>query len=62
MTVRKRLRRRNAIRALLQNLEIRPFCEDSEPVSSGGWLSQPRPRFASSARSAPERGSREDRR
>jgi hypothetical protein len=62
MTVRKRLRRRNAIRALLQNLEIRPFCEDAEPVSSGGWLSQPRPRFASSARATIERSSRDNRR
>jgi hypothetical protein len=62
MTMRKRLRRRNALRALLQNLEMRPFCEDAAPVSSGGWLSHPRPRFANGARSAPERGSREDRR
>ena len=31
MTLRKLLRRRSAFRALLQNLETRPFCDDTPP-------------------------------
>ena len=42
MTMRKLLRRRSAIRELLQNLETRPFSEDTPP-SAGGWLNQSRP-------------------
>ena len=42
MTMRQRLRRRSAIREILRNLETRPFCEETPPVS-GGWLNQRRP-------------------
>jgi len=40
MTMRKLLRKRNAFRQLLQNLETRPLCADGQTLS-GGWLSQP---------------------
>jgi hypothetical protein len=42
MTMRKRLRRRCAVRELLQKLVTAPFCEDAPPVS-GGMLGRPRP-------------------
>jgi len=45
MTMRKRLRRRCAVRELLQKLVTAPFCEDAPPVS-GGLLSMPRPGLA----------------
>ena len=49
MTMRKRLRRRCAVRELLQNLVTAPFCEDAPPVS-GGILGRPRPGLAQSSR------------
>jgi hypothetical protein len=51
MTMRKLLRKRNAFRQLLQNLETRPLCADGQPLS-GGWLSQPRPGLARAASGA----------
>ncbi len=59
MTMRKLLRRRSALRELLQNLDTRPFCEDIPP-SSGGWLNQPRPRLAHSSRGASPRSRQGD--
>jgi hypothetical protein len=57
MTTRRLQRRRNAIRTLLQNLDTRPFCEDTLP-QSGGWLSHPRPRLARNASSGAGQGDR----
>jgi hypothetical protein len=54
MVMRKLLRRRSAFRAILQNLETRPFCEDL-PQTSAGWLNQPRPRLAQGSRSGSAR-------
>ena len=51
MPMRKFMRRRSASRALLQNLETRPFSEGLPPPSEG-WLKQPRARLAHSSRSA----------
>jgi len=57
MTSRRLQRRRSAIRTLLQNLEIRPFCEDNLP-HSGGWLSQPRPRLSRTSSGLNHQGDR----
>ena len=57
MTMRKRLRRRCAVRELLQNLVTAPFCEDAPPVS-GGLLSLPRPGLADGSRAGDARRSR----
>jgi hypothetical protein len=54
MTMRKLLRRRSAIRELLQNLDARPFREETQPASVG-WLSRPRPRLAHGAHWTPTR-------
>jgi len=48
MTMRKRLRRRCAVRELLQNLVTAPFCEDAPPVS-GGILGRPSSELAQSS-------------
>jgi hypothetical protein len=61
MTMRKLLRRRNAVRELLQNLETRPFCE-ATPAPSGGWLSLPRPRLAYGSRGSSAQSCNSDRR
>ena len=61
MTMRKLLRRRSAIRELLQNLETRPFSEDTPP-SAGGWSNQSRPRLDRSSPCAPARSCEGDRR
>ena len=39
MTMRKLLRKRNALRRILQNLETRPVLQDTSPKSFG-WLNQ----------------------
>ncbi len=57
MTMRKRQRRRSAVRELLQNLVIQPFCEDAPPTS-GGMLSLPRPGLAYSPRAEEARRAR----
>jgi hypothetical protein len=57
MTMRKRLRRRCAVRELLQNLVTAPFCEDA-PSVSGGPLSMPRPGLAQSSRAGDARRAR----
>ena len=57
MTMRKRLRRRNAIRELLQKLVVPPFCEDAPPTS-GGMLSLPRPGLIHSSRAEEARRAR----
>jgi hypothetical protein len=61
MTMRKLLRRRSAIRELLQNLETRTFREETPPAP-GGWLNRPRPRLAHGAHWAPARSLQGDRR
>jgi hypothetical protein len=45
MKMRKSLRRSSAVRELLQNFELRPFCEEPLPVSAG-WLGQALPGVA----------------
>ncbi len=57
MTMRKRLRRRCAVRELLQNLVTAPFCEDAPPVS-GEILGRPRPGLAQSSRAGDARRAR----
>jgi hypothetical protein len=57
MTMRKRLRRRCAIRELLRNLVTAPFCEDAPPVS-GGILAGARPGLAHSSRAGDARRAR----
>ncbi len=57
MTMRKRLRRRSAVRELLQKLPIPPFCEDAPPTS-GGMLSLPRPGLVHSPRAEEARRAR----
>ena len=39
MTMRKLLRKRSAVRRLLQNLETRPVIQETPPVSFG-WLNR----------------------
>jgi hypothetical protein len=39
MTMRKLLRKRSAVRRILQNLETRPVLQETTPVSFG-WLNQ----------------------
>lgn len=55
MTMRKLMRRRTVFRELLQNLEVRPFCEDA-PLGPSAWMNQPRPRLAYAPRPAAARG------
>jgi hypothetical protein len=57
MTMRKRLRRRCAVRELLRNLVTAPFCEDASPVS-GGILGPPRAGLAQSSRAEDARRAR----
>lgn len=45
MTAKKLLRRRSAMRELLQSLPLQPYCKDFPPESAG-WISRPRPRVA----------------
>jgi hypothetical protein len=45
MKMKKSLRRRSAVRELLLNLELRPFCDEPQPVSAG-WLGLARPGLA----------------
>lgn len=56
MTMRKRLRRRNAVRELLQKLVI-PFCEDAQRAS-GGMSCVPRPVPVNASRAGEERRAR----
>jgi hypothetical protein len=57
MTMRKRLRRRSAVRELLQKLVTLPFCEDA-PRTSGGMSSVPRPVLVHASRAGEERRAR----
>ncbi len=45
MKMKKSLRRRSAVRELLLSFELRPFCEDMQP-SSTGWRGLARPGVA----------------
>jgi hypothetical protein len=45
MKMRKLMRRRTIFRELLQNIDLRPFCEDA-PHGPSAWLNQPRPGLA----------------
>ena len=57
MTMRKRLRRRNAIRELLQKLVTVPFCEDA-PRASGETLSVSHPVLVNGSRAGGPRRAR----
>jgi hypothetical protein len=61
MTMRKLLRRRSAMRELLQNLDTRPYCEDLPPVP-GGWAIRPRPGVTRGSRCVLPASGRSDRR
>ena len=54
MKMRKSLRRRSAMRELLLNFELRPFC-DEPPPDLAGWLGLARPGVAYSPLYAPAR-------
>ena len=45
MKMRKLMRRRTIFRELLQNIDLRPFCEDA-PLGPSAWVNQPRPGLA----------------
>ena len=45
MKMKRSLRRRSAVRELLLNFELRPFCDEPQPVSAG-WLALARPGVA----------------
>jgi hypothetical protein len=45
MKMKKSLRRRSAVRELLLNFEVRPFCDEPQSVSAG-WLGIARPGVA----------------
>ena len=45
MRTRKSLRRRSAVRELLLNFELRPFCDEPQSASAG-WLALARPGVA----------------
>ncbi|ARN82057.1 hypothetical protein [Methylocystis bryophila] len=46
MKMKKSLRRRSAVRELLLNFELRPFCEEPQSSASSGWLALSRPGVA----------------
>ena len=45
MKMKKSLRRRSAVRELLLNFELRPFCDEPQSMSAG-WLGLARPGVA----------------
>ena len=61
MTVRKLLRKRNAVRRILQNLETRPVMQDTSPMSFG-WLNQLYPGAVHDSVCAPASFCQDDRR
>ncbi len=61
MTMRKLLRKRSAVRRILQNLETRPVLHDTSPVSFG-WLNQLYPGVVHDSVCAPASFCQDDRR
>ena len=61
MSTRKLLRKRNAVRRILQNLETRPVLYDTSPVSFG-WLNQLYPGVVHDSVCAPASFCQDDRR
>jgi hypothetical protein len=61
MSMRKLLRKRNAVRRILQNLETRPVLQDTSPVSFG-WLNQLYPGVVHDSVCAPASFRQDDRR
>ncbi len=55
--MKKGLRKKGAIRELLDGLAPRPFCDDAAPVT-GGLISRPRPGLAQRSRGSASRPER----